>query len=69
VTLEGYRCASCPGVAHPSTGHYHSPRVLICAACARLWFAWLVKHTRPRKGTDFYGAATKHKQLAGDTHH
>ena len=53
------RCASCTGVAHPATGHYHSPKVLICGPCARRWFAWLAAHTRPRKGTDFYGAATR----------
>lgn len=61
------RCASCKGVAHPSTGHQHSPNVLICGPCARRWFKWLAGHTKPRKGTDFYSAAVKWRQTPPTT--
>ncbi len=50
------RCASCPGVAHPATGHQWSPSTLICHACALRFYKWLAQHTRPRKGSDFYGS-------------
>jgi hypothetical protein len=58
------KCASCEGVAHPATGCAWSPSTLVCAACARRFWAWVQRHTdaRPRmkKGKpspDFYGAA------------
>lgn len=53
------RCSSCKGVFHPQTGHAHSAAVVICGPCARRFFAWLERHTRPRKNADFYGAATR----------
>jgi hypothetical protein len=56
------RCASCPGVAHPDTGCAWSERTLVCAECTRRFWAWLKQHTRPRNGTDFYGAATRWKE-------
>jgi hypothetical protein len=56
------RCASCPGVAHEATGCQWSPSVLICHACAVRFWAWVRQHTKPRKGSDFYGAATRWQQ-------
>lgn len=55
------RCAACKGVAHPSTGHAWSASVIVCGPCTRRFFAWVAQHTRPRKGSDFYGAAVRWK--------
>lgn len=52
-------CPACKGVCHPATGHQHSPSMLICGPCAREFFKWVERHTRPRKGTSFYDAAVK----------
>lgn len=56
------RCASCHGAAHPASGCQYSERVIVCGPCTRRFWAWVRVHTKPRKGTDFYGAATRWKQ-------
>lgn len=35
---QGYRCASCRGVAHPATGHQWTPKTLVCRGCAERFF-------------------------------
>ena len=52
------KCASCDGVAHPATGCAWSPKTLICGPCTRRFWAWMMQHTRARKGKpSFYDAA------------
>jgi hypothetical protein len=43
VTL---RCRSCGGVAHPETGHYHTPTFLVCGPCTRRFVQWVSNWTR-----------------------
>lgn len=51
-------CASCGGAAHDASGRRYSARTIVCGRCVRAFWAWVRVHTKPRKGTDFYGAAT-----------
>lgn len=49
------KCFFCPGVFHPATGAYYSPRVVACGPCTRELLAFTKRQmarfrcTKPRK--------------------
>lgn len=52
------RCSACQQPYHPSTGHRHSDRTVLCGTCARDFLRWLKAHTARRwGGVRFYDHA------------
>jgi hypothetical protein len=52
-------CPFCGGAAHPATGCEYTPTFVACRRCTVEFWAWVRRWTKPRKGSDFYGAAAK----------
>ena len=60
-------CSFCGAPWHAATGCRYGSRVVACQACVRAFWAWVERHTRPRRrrrgkgpvgpALDFYGAA------------